>query len=386
MEKRKSAIEKVVIEGRSYDHEEFEPTFINFFFGRNGAGKSTISEMIQANTGLTWRSGQTVDDYNVLAYDQQFISDHFSNFDDLAGVFTLNKVNIETQKKLDQLAKDKDKLLGDLGKKNEAIDQKKEARDGLKTDSQTRMMRLTESIRKKFDLAMTGKKIAKTFCPEVEKKQPVEHKEDEIMELYEVAYGKSAQTYPSLKKSNEYPGKYDLSGASYLGQPIVSTSDTQFARVMEKLGNTDWVKEGHTKYLKKADGICPFCHNPLDHQHFEQELKACFDEEYQDSVNAVAAFQSAYTSMTEEMLRILDENTSSDFPRADFTVYKEKLERLKTIIQSNLQLIQKKVAKRIMMLSTKRKRPRSNATKCCGSIWHSWSKMKSRIIRQRTLL
>ena len=49
------------------------------------------------------------------------------------------------------------------------------------------------------------------------------------------------------------------------------------------------LKEGHTKYLKKADGICPFCHNPLDHQHFEQELKACFDEEYQDSVNAVAA-------------------------------------------------------------------------------------------------
>ena len=345
MEKRKSAIEKVVIEGRSYDHEEFEPTFINFFFGRNGAGKSTISEMIQANTGLTWRSGQTADDYNVLAYDQQFISNHFSNFDDLAGVFTLNKVNIETQKKLDQLAKDKDKLLGELGKKNEAIDQKSQARADLKTDSQTRMMRLTEAVRKKFELAMTGKKIAKTFCPEVERKQPVQHTEDEIMELYSVAYEKNAQTYPLLKKSNEYPGKYDLSGASLLSDPIVSTSDTQFARGMEKLGNTDWVKEGHAKYLKKADGICPFCHNPLDHQHFERELRDCFDEEYQDSVDAVAAFQSAYTSMTGEMIRVLDENTSSDFPRADFTVYKEKLERLKTIIQNNLQLIQKKVDK-----------------------------------------
>ena len=345
MEKRKSAIEKVVIEGRSYDHEEFEPTFISFFFGRNGAGKSTISEMIQANTGLTWRSGQTADDYNVLAYDQQFISNHFSNFDDLAGVFTLNKVNIETQKKLDQLAKDKDKLLGELGKKNEAIDQKSQARADLKTDSQTRMMRLTEAVRKKFELAMTGKKIAKTFCPEVERKQPVQHTEDEIMELYSVAYEKNAQTYPLLKKSNEYPGKYDLSGASLLSDPIVSTSDTQFARVMEKLGNTDWVKEGHAKYLKKADGICPFCHNPLDHQHFERELRDCFDEEYQDSVDAVAAFQSAYTSMTGEMIRVLDENTSSDFPRADFTVYKEKLERLKTIIQNNLQLIQKKVDK-----------------------------------------
>lgn len=345
MEKRKSAIEKVMIEGRSYDHEEFEPTFINFFFGRNGAGKSTISEMIQADTGVTWRPGQTANDYNVLAYDQQFISDHFSNFDDLAGVFTLNKVNIETQKKIDQLGKDKEKLLTDIAKKNETIDQKGQARIDLKSDSQTRMMRLTDTVRKKFDLAMSGKKIAKTFCPEVEKKQPVEHTEEEIMELYAVAYEKSAQTYPLLKKSNEYPGKYDLSGASYLGESIVSTSDTKFARIMEKLGNTDWVKEGHTKYLKKADGICPFCHNPLDHQHFEKELKECFDEEYQDSVNAVVSFQSAYTSMTEEMIRVLEGNTSGEFPRADFTVYKEKLERLKTIIQNNLQLIQKKVDK-----------------------------------------
>lgn len=345
MEKRKSAIEKVIIEGRSYDHEEFEPTFINFFFGRNGAGKSTISEMIQVNTGLTWRSGQTADDYNVLAFDQQFISDHFSNFDDLAGVFTLNKINIETQKKIDQLGKDKEKLLADMGKKNEVIEQKGQARISLKSDSQTRMMRLTDTVRKKFELAMSGKKITKTFCPEVEKKQPVEHTEEEIMELYAVAYEKSAQIYPLLKKSDEYPGKYDLSGASYLGESIVSTSDTKFARIMEKLGNTDWVKEGHTKYLKKADGICPFCHNPLDHQHFEKELKECFDEEYQDSVNAVASFQFAYSSMTEEMIRILEGNTSSEFPRADFTVYKEKLERLKTIIQNNLQLIQKKVEK-----------------------------------------
>ena len=183
MDKRKSAIEKVVIEGRSYDHEEFTPTYINFFFGRNGAGKSTISEMLQADQGITWRAGQNADSYNVLAYDQQFISDHFSNFDDLAGVFTLNKVNIGIQKKIDELARDKDKLLGELGKKNELIDQKGQARVDLKSESQTRMMRLTDAVRKKFDLAMTGKKQAKTFCPEVEKKQPVEHTEEENMEL-----------------------------------------------------------------------------------------------------------------------------------------------------------------------------------------------------------
>ena len=96
--------------------------------------------------------------------------------------------------------------------------------------------------------------------------------------------------------------------------------------------------------MKKADGICPFCHKLLDHD-FEKEIRDCFDEAYQDSVDAIANFQSAYTSYTTEMLGVLDENLSNDFPRLDLEMYKEKLERLRTIIQSNLQVSQKKVEK-----------------------------------------
>ena len=96
--------------------------------------------------------------------------------------------------------------------------------------------------------------------------------------------------------------------------------------------------------MKKADGICPFCHKLLDHD-FEKEIRDCFDEAYQDSVDAIATFQSAYTSYTTEMLGVLDENLSNDFPPLDLEMYKEKLERLRTIIQSNLQVSQKKVEK-----------------------------------------
>ena len=100
--------------------------------------------------------------------------------------------------------------------------------------------------------------------------------------------------------------------------------------------------------MKKADGICPFCHKLLDHD-FEKEIRDCFDEAYQDSVDAIATFQSAYTSYTTEMLGVLDENLSNDFPRLDLEMYKEKLERLRTIIQSNLQVSQKKVEMRSLM-------------------------------------
>ena len=39
------------------------------------------------------------------------------------------------------------------------------------------MMSLTEEVRKKFDGAMSGKKIKKTFCPEVLRWTPVKHEE-----------------------------------------------------------------------------------------------------------------------------------------------------------------------------------------------------------------
>jgi wobble nucleotide-excising tRNase len=82
----------------------------------------------------------------------------------------------------------------------------------------------------------------------------------------------------------------------------------------------------------------------LDHD-FEDEIKKCFDEQYQDDVNAVSAFQTAYEGKTKELLRIFDEALLTTFPRADFGTYKEKLETLRAIIQANLAEIQKKVDK-----------------------------------------
>lgn len=286
-----------------------------------------------------------------MVYDQDFINDNFDNYE-MAGVFTLNKINIEVQKKIDDLKKEKDKISDDMIQLLQEVNDKKGEREKLLSDSQNRMMKLAEAAKKKFDLAMTGKKIKSKFCPEVEKYPPVEHKEHEIEELYAVAYDKNAQTYNLLKKSSDIFGRYDFSGMSLLGTSIVSTSNTQFAKVMQKLGNTDWVKEGHAKYVKEADGICPFCHKQLDHD-FEEEIKKCFDEQYQDDVNAVAAFQAAYDGKMNEILRIFDNDLQSDFPRVDFSIFKVKLESLRAVIQANLAEIQKKVDKPAIIVEIK---------------------------------
>lgn len=41
--KMMSAIQKLVLTDATFNGETVEPTFINFFYGKNGAGKSTIA-------------------------------------------------------------------------------------------------------------------------------------------------------------------------------------------------------------------------------------------------------------------------------------------------------------------------------------------------------
>ena len=69
------------------------PTLINFFFGNNGSGKSTIGKTIKVDSGVTWRTGKSVSDYTVHVYNQDYITANLSSYHNLPGVFTVNEVN-----------------------------------------------------------------------------------------------------------------------------------------------------------------------------------------------------------------------------------------------------------------------------------------------------
>lgn len=55
-------------------------TFVNFFYGNNGAGKSSIAHAIEEDDGIVWAGGKTAADFDVLVYNQDFIKIKASNF------------------------------------------------------------------------------------------------------------------------------------------------------------------------------------------------------------------------------------------------------------------------------------------------------------------
>ena len=321
-----------------------ELTFVNFFYGNNGAGKSSIAHAIKEDDGIVWAEGKSADDYDVLVYNQDFINDNFINYGDLKGVFIFGEEDIEAKKKIAELTDEK-KQKSDA--RLAALEDYKKKTGGLEsalTQFQDACFTKTATVRKRFEKCMDGKKQKKGFAEAVlAETKPTDHDLAELERLYDVAFDDSARAYPEFKKAGATTYG-SLPGEDLLDQMIVSTSDTPFSRFMKALGDSasDWVRDGHTHYAGAAGGKCPYCQQKLP-QNFEDDIAATFDAQYQQDIRDLGQFQQVYKKETEEIVRVLQANTDDVMSSVDLKAYREKLALLERNFEINRQRIAEKV-------------------------------------------
>ena len=85
---------------------------VNFIYGNNGSGKTTISRIINygtlyPNCKIYWKSNRTLD---TVVYNTDFITENFEQTDDIKGIFTLGKEEADTQKKIKEEKKSIDEI------------------------------------------------------------------------------------------------------------------------------------------------------------------------------------------------------------------------------------------------------------------------------------
>lgn len=107
-EKMHGIIEEITLDGATFHSEKFQPTYINFFFGKNGAGKSTVAKAFEDPSALHWQAGVNPDSYTILVYNQDFITRNFATYGDLQGVFTLSEENVEIRKQINEKTAERD--------------------------------------------------------------------------------------------------------------------------------------------------------------------------------------------------------------------------------------------------------------------------------------
>lgn len=313
--KMKSAIEKITLNDATFSNEVIEPTYVNFFYGKNGAGKSTIARTFKANDErLQWQAGKASTDYDVLVYDTDFINANLRNYGNLAGVFTVNETNIAIQEQVDTLNAERKKMGEEYNGHKAAIDQKTADKNTALSTFQSDCWSKSAEARTLFDEAIKGKKKAALFAQEILAITPVAHDVEDLKTLYGTVFSGDAQQYNMLSKAGKVTYA-SLPGYELMGKPISSSSDTDFAKFIKALKATDWVRSGHTHFAGQTDGKCPYCQQKLP-SNFDKEIAACFDAQYQDDISAINAFQRTYESemdvVVKAMLQIRDILMKSD--------------------------------------------------------------------------
>ena len=157
--KMQGAIQELFLDDNTFHGIKINPTLINYFYGKNGSGKSTIARLIRSKSGIT----PDISNFEVLVYDQDFITKNIKEDAAMPGVFSLNEGNIEIQNKVAELTKERNQLASQYLEKEKALTEAKEKLPALKIALETSCWETTADTRNFFTKALTGKRGKKSL-------------------------------------------------------------------------------------------------------------------------------------------------------------------------------------------------------------------------------
>lgn len=357
-EKIKSEIVRIDLTDASYkdSHAYIEPTYVNFFFGNNGAGKSTIAKAIKGGVGLTYAPGRTSADYLPLVYNQEFIDENFRSYRNMRGVFTLNAKNAQVQEQIDEVTAERariKKLSASAAERQKTLLENKAT---LYREFLQECWKRGKGIRDEFPGTMDKKGKSEPFAREIQKHAPADMSLEELRRIYDSAYSATAKSYQRFNTIPDPTVMDTVDGSDILSKPIVNSADTELAGFLRDIGATEWMRQGHDMYSHAAGGHCPYCGEKLP-QDFERTFIASFDNRYQDNLHRLSEFMAHYKNAANALFVPLQSVPSELYPQIDIKPYNDKLAILKAAIQENIDAIKSKTESPVSVVTLTEVRP-----------------------------
>lgn len=323
---------------------------VNYLFGHNGCGKTTISRAIHDSDArhgysLSWKNARPM---ATLVYNRDFAEDNFG--EQLKGIFTLGEDATKSAEKIERLQ-------GEIGKLDREIDGLKrnlEGDDGLsgrRKELQDAKAQLEEACwasqqrhKGSFEEAMAGHRQSKTaFCTKVLEEAANNASDllglDTLTAHAETTFRTDAAQQTPIAPI-DFAGFEQMETSPILDRKIVGRDDVIVAKLIEQLGNSDWVKEG-VDYLDPADGLCPFCQQPAPAE-LRANLDAFFDRQYEEDIAEITALAGRYASAVETVEQRVQSLLATPSRFIDADALTERLERLKRTFDLNLERLEAK--------------------------------------------
>ena len=285
---------------------------VNLIYGLNGSGKSTIGNYLQdlahkdyQHCNVTPSIGQD----QLLVYNQAFVEKNFHQ-ETQPGIFTLNQDNIESEAAI----RDAEQRLGDTQVQHIGIAKGRQEVVELRLKEDERYRNLLWDIKKGldqdslyycFDKVHKDKAKYRGNLETVVLNKSVTRTVAELAEAAQILQSSDGELLPELTLISF--GASSIERAEIFGQIITPSGDSYLAELIEKLGNSDWVKNS-LPLVAKADGQCPLCQQAMP-QDFQAQVKQLFDKSYDDKIDKLHLLKNTYEGATHSLLVALESDT-----------------------------------------------------------------------------
>ena len=326
---------------------------LNFVFGTNGSGKTTISRVLRApddysSCAIVWENEKRIP---CKVYNSDFVAENFRDDSDMPGIFTLGKEELETKNRIQQIQDALRKLESTQGEKTVLL--KGTDGNGGKAGALVALeKKYTNKFweqKQKYDsspikFGMEGCLSSKERFRSELLNQFSSNREppctfEELSKRAETAFGDSPQTLSEISIPNFVP-LLKLSESTILSKRIVGKEDIDISALIKKLNNSDWVKAGMA-YLEKSEGYCPFCQKQVPHNLTEQ-LSEYFDDAYSEALKELSDLAIRYTSIGSQLLNQLKSIGQQNTAMLDVQTFNAAVTLLEKTIEENKRKIDSK--------------------------------------------
>lgn len=295
---------------------------INFFFGFNGSGKSTIGKYLQnlkveqTKKNIDFEDcssiGYDSNKFQILTFNEDFVEDNFISKSELKGIFSLNESNDIVDK---QILNEELKIEGF----EKQIEKNRTRIENFTTNQEKRKEDLINHCwaqRKTFEpftklvLVHSGskpnhyneiKKILSNPLPSIKSI-------DDLRNRYQTLFEKELKEINEKIDSKAYLAirRLEIKIESLLQEVIIGNEDVDIAGLIQTYNSRSWVEQG-LKFVENDNTTCPFCQQETINDELREQFSKFFDKTSKEKIAQIKRLKNSY----DEKCKVLISNLLS---------------------------------------------------------------------------